>query len=262
MKLGVIGLGHMGYAITKGITKNNFIDPYDIYVLEHNDKTKNICLREGYVLTENIVDVCKTDVLMLAVRPNQLDEVLAKLKGMPIKCILSVVTGYSSAYIKEHLDNVPVVRCMPNTPLMVNYGATALSKTDDVSQKVYRFCKEMFLACGEVAEVSEDFLSNLVAVSGSVPAYIYYFEKCLVEDAVKNGLDYETARKLANQTVLGSAQMVLEYPDKDLETFVNEVATKGGATEQAINVFKERKLDEIISEANEKCIKKAKELGK
>lgn len=262
MTLGVIGLGHMGYAITKGITDSYFLDPSDIYVLEHSDKTQMLCMKEGYIYTDSVVDVCKCDVLMIAVRPNQMDEVLERISGSQIRCILSVVTGYSSAYIKEKVGNVPVVRCMPNTPLMVGAGATALSKTEDVSQKIYRFCKELFLACGEIAEVSEEFLNELVAVSGSVPAYVYYFEKCLVEDAVKNGLDYETARKLANQTILGSAKMVEAYPEKTLETLVNEVATKGGATEQAINVFNERKLDEIISEANFKCIKRAKELGK
>lgn len=262
MKLGVIGLGHMGYAITKGVTDNFFIDPSDIVVLDHGEKTRNLCLREGYILTDNVVDICKTDILMIAVRPNQLDEVLEMIKGSMIKCVLSVVTGYSSAYFKEKLGDVPVVRCMPNTPLQVGEGATVLCKTDDVSSKSFRFCQEMFLACGEIAECDESMLNDIVAISGSVPAYVYYFVKCLVDDAVERGMDYATARKLATQTFLGSAKMMIEDPEKDLEVFVNEVATKGGATEQAINVFKDNKLKDIVHEANLKCIKRAKELGK
>ena len=262
MKLGIIGLGHMAYSITTGITSNNFIKPEDIIVIKHSEKTDSLALKENYTLTANLEDVCDTDILLVAVKPNQFEEVLDSIKDLKINCLLSVVTGYSSKFIKEKIGDIPVVRAMPNTPIMINEGATLLSRSEGVSEEMFNKCAKIFKSSGIVEEVSEDKINLGMIMSGSTPAYIYYMAKCLVEDVMNYGIEYNTARNLVTKMIIGAGKMMENYPNKDLDTFVDEVATKGGTTEQAINTFKEENLKDLIHKASSKCLKRGNELGK
>lgn len=261
--LGFIGCGHMGFAIAKGIKEASFINEEDIYIYDPNELIQNKCKNEGFNISDNLKDLCQnSSVVFLAVTPQIVDDVLKQIKDFKIDLLVSVVTGASISYIKKYLNNTHIIRTMPNTPLQISYGATALSACKDTHKDELDYTKELFSILGIVLEVDEDKIDLFVGVHGSTPAYFYYFLECLLNDLINRGLDEESSRDFLVQTLIGSGMMLKEDKNKSVSEFVDAVCSKGGTTIKAITHFKENNLQQLVSEANEKCINRAKELSK
>lgn len=262
-KLGVIGLGHMGLAIAKGAVRKEYLQRFEVALFDPSKKAQEYGKREGFTCLENVQEITKEcHIVLLAVTPKILNSVLAELKGCDIDVLLSIVTGASIAHIQEVLGNVPVIRAMPNTPLQINAGSTALCMSSNCKADDYDFVFQLFASMGVTRTISEDKMNDIVAVHGSTPAYVYYFVDCILKDAVQRGIDEEAARALLVQTVIGAGQLLAKNASKPLDEFIKEVATEGGTTIEAITTLKEEKMDEIIHDANENCIARAKQLGK
>ncbi len=260
--LGIIGLGNMGTAIAKGAVRKEYIERYRIGVYDHSEHAKKDCLIEGFDYLNDVKElVDNSHIVLIAVRPQQLDGVLDHIKDCNINTILSIVTGASISYLQEKLNQAPIIRAMPNTPLQINQGATALCKSDNCSADDYDFIFQLFSSMGVTRTVNEKQMNDVVAVHGSTPAYIYYFIQCIIEDAKQRGIDEDVARALLVQTVIGSGELLRSQANRPLEDFINEVCSEGGTTIEAINSFKKNDLQKIIHEANDKCIQRAKELG-
>lgn len=261
--LGIIGLGHMGSAIARGATAKEYIERYKIAVYDHSDHAKKDCAIEGYTNFASLHELVKNShIILIAVTPQQIESVLDKLKEETMDVVLSIVTGVSIHYLQERLNGTPVIRAMPNTPLQIGEGSTALCMSDNCKADDYDFIFQLFSSMGVTRTIPEDKMNDIVTVHGSIPAYVYYFVQCILEDAKKRNIDEADARALLVQTFVGAAGLLESHPEKNIDEFIREVCSEGGATIEAIQVLKEKHLDEIIHAANEKCIQRAAELGK
>lgn len=261
--LGIIGLGHMGTAIARGAVRKEYIERYRIAVYDHSEHAKRDCLIEGFDNLEHIEDlVNQSHIVLLAVRPQQIEGVLEKIQNCDINTVLSIVTGVSIAHLQESLHNVPIIRAMPNTPLQINEGATALCMSKNCKADDYDFVFQLFASMGVTKTVKESQMDDIVAVHGSTPAYVYYFVHCILEDAKQRGIDEDVARALLVQTIIGAGKLMQNSADKSLQDFISEVCSEGGTTIEAIHTLEKENMKQIIHDANEKCIHRAKELGK
>lgn len=261
--IGFIGCGHMGMAIAKGCAKSDYIERFNICVYDHNEKNMNIAKGERFGLAHSEKEVAENShIVILAMTPSKADIGMKAIKDVKCDCVLSLVTGLSISHMQDILGKeTPIIRAMPNTPLQLNAGSTALCKSENCKADEYDFVFKMFAMMGAVRTIPEEQMNAIVTVHGSTPAYIYYFVECLLEDAKNRGIDEDDARALLVQTVIGSGMLLASDPHKPFAEFVNEVATKGGTTEQAILTLKENDLMDIVHKANEKCIARAEELS-
>lgn len=260
--MGFIGCGHMGMAIAKGAIAKEYLERFQICVYDPSEEVRTACKGQGFnVLSSEKEVIRNSHLVVLAVRPQILDEVLENMKGEPVDTLLSIVTGATIAHLQAALDNAPVIRAMPNTPLQISEGATAMCKSDNCKADEYDFVFQLFNSMGVTKTIPEDKMNKIIALSGSTPAYVYYFINCILKDAIDRGLDDWDARALLVQTVIGSAKLLQQNPKTSIEEFINEVCTPGGTTIEAINSMREQHLETLIHEANEKCITRAEELG-
>ncbi|MCR4952289.1 MAG: pyrroline-5-carboxylate reductase [Solobacterium sp.] len=262
--LGFIGCGHMGLAIAKGAVAHEYLERRDICVYDPKEEVSAVCAGEGFAVMPTMKEAAENcHIVVLAVTPQVCDSVLEELSKCRVNCILSIVTGVSIRHLQEMMGSeIPIVRAMPNTPLQIGEGATALCRSESCPADEYDFVFRLFRHLGVTRTVPEEQLNAFVSVHGSTPAYIYYFAECIINDMTKRGIDEETARALLVQTIIGSGKLLKENPGKPLSSFIDEVCSKGGTTIQAIESLKNDDLAEIVRKANEKCIARAEELGR
>lgn len=262
--VGFIGLGNMGKAIARGCVSSKYVERSKVLVYDHNDSNMNTAKSEGFSIAAGEKEVAENShIVFICVHPDQADGVLNEIKDTHPECVLSIITGLSIAHIQEVLgDKTAVIRAMPNTPLQINEGATALCKSSSCTADDYDFVFRMFSAMGTARSIPEEQMNAVITVHGSVPAYVYYFAECVINDAVSRGIDEEAARALLVQTFIGSGKLMKENFTKSVSELIDEVASKGGTTIEAINEFKNQDLQKVVHEANEKCVKRAEELSK
>ena len=164
------------------------------------------------------------------------------------------------ASIENILKNVKLIRTMPNTPLLIGQGVTALCRNNNVSDEDFEFVKNIFASCGIITEIAEDDINALTAITSSSPAYIYLFIKSMLDGAKNLGFNYANTLDLICKTFIGSANMVLAS-DKTLEEQIRMVKSPNGTTEKALNVLENNDIQKIISDAMEACTKRAIELS-
>ena len=173
-KLGFIGVGNMGAAIIKGI--NGKLGNTAVFAYDSNpEKLKNISVL-GATAADSITEISKKcDYILLAVKPQQLDGVLAEIKasGSENLVLISICAGISAEYIRERtFSDAKVVLVMPNTPMMLGVGASAMSCDDKVSEKEFEFARKIIGSCGITEVVSPDKMKEVIAINGSSPAFI------------------------------------------------------------------------------------------
>lgn len=261
--LGFIGCGHMGMAIARGAVMKEYIERYQICIYDPSEEVRSVCAKESFTVMNSAKEVAEAShITMLAVRPQQLEEVLAELDGAAIENVLSIVTGVSIEYLQSRLNNVPVIRAMPNTPLQINEGATAMCMSQNCKADEYDFVFQMFNSMGVTRTIPESKMNEVIAVSGSTPAYVYYFIQSLVNDAKERGLDEYDMRDLAVQTFIGAASLLKQNRKTPISVFIDEVCSEGGTTIEAIGEMKKQDIDKVIHDANEACIERARQLGR
>ncbi|MCL2389581.1 MAG: pyrroline-5-carboxylate reductase [Elusimicrobia bacterium] len=206
--------------------------------------------------------VAGADIVVLAVKPQIMAEALESLRPILQKDILviSIAAGLTTQYFENALPHARIIRAMPNTPLMVAKGATAICKGASATNNDLEKAKEIFSTAGIVEVVDESKMDITTVLSGSGPAYIFYFCELLIKAAAELGLDKETARTLAVQTIRGAGAM-LETCESAQELRA-KVTSKGGATEAAIKSFEAANFEGMVKEALTKAAQRAKELNK
>ena len=203
------------------------------------------------------------DTIILAVKPQILRsvcETLADLPDNPEQLFISIAAGIPTRAIDDWLGTGrALVRCMPNTPALLQLGATGLFANVRVSTAQQTSAQQILDAVGICLWVGEeDALDAVTAISGSGPAYFFYFIECLQAAGVKLGLPEEIAGKLARQTALGAATMALE---DDVVKLRHQVTSKKGTTEQAILSFEANQLQRLVNEATGAAANRARELA-
>jgi len=262
--IGFIGGGNMAEALVKGLLKGAF-PPEKIMVSEPGEERRRL-LADRYrvgLTTENLELVRQCDLIVLAVKPQIVDEVLEGVGGAftDAKLLISILAGVDSGSLEAHFDGSPrVVRTMPNTPALVGAGATALcagryATNDDVTA-----ARHLFEAVGIVHEVSEKQMDAVTGLSGSGPAYIFTVIEALADGGVKEGLPRLVASSLALQTVLGAARLVDESREHPA-VLRDRVCSPGGTTIAAVQVLEEKGLRAALMGAVAAAARRSRELG-
>jgi len=265
-RIAFLGVGNMVAALMKGIIEAELTKPEDIIISDVDKEKLRVASHELRVVAaeDNREAVKEADVIILAVKPNDMEGLLNEIKDSlePKKLVISIAAGITTSYIEKILKKeTPVIRVMPNIPVAVKEGASAFSIGKYVSQEQGEIAESIFGAVGKAVKVEENLMDAVTALSGSGPAYIFYSIASLIEAAVSLGLDEKTATTLATQTVLGSAKLLQETGEEPA-ALKEKVASKGGTTEAALLVLDEGKLKETLGKALKAAAKKSKELTK
>lgn len=253
-KLGIIGYGNMASCMVGAAIKQNVIEKKDILIYDINP---NKAKADGLEATGNCGDIANCKYILLSVKPQSADDVFQHFNGNG-NAVITIMAGISTATVQAGLGDVTVARCMPNTPCLIGRGAIG-AYFGNLNADDKEFVFKLLAASGTVVEVEEGLLNAVTAVSGSGPAYFYYFIKAIIDSGVKFGLTYETSKQLSIHTAIGAAEMILNS-DEDIELLIDRVCSKGGTTVQAIDCFRENNLEDIVSLALQKCHKRAFEL--
>ena len=263
-KLGFIGCGKMASAIIKGILASE--KRYEIKGSEVNPEIAESAQKrlDIPVLTDNKMLAIDSDVIIIAVKPSYVSQVLEEIKNelTPEKLIVSIAAGVSTEKIESIIGKSKIVRVMPNTPALVLEGMSGVCKGKYANDDDLSFVIGMLSAIGKCIEVKENQMDIVTAISGSGPAFFYKVIEDIARAGEKLGLDYDKALTLATQTALGSAKMVFDRGNLSVQTLIDNVATKGGCTFVGITTMNEENSTKLFYDVIDKTTKKANELGK
>ena len=265
IKVGFIGAGNMGYAIMKGIAGSSLSESISLYVYDSYEPALQRTAEIGVSALENeadVVEVCK--YVFLAVKPQQLDVVLDAVKPAvsPETVIVSICAGITDEYIaSKTISDAKVILVMPNTPLLLGEGATALSRGDKVSDEEFKLVCSIFGSCGIYSVIPKNKMKEIIAVNGSSPAFIYLYAKSFIDYAESVGISTEAATKLFAKSLIGSAKMITDS-GKTIDELITMVSSKGGTTIAGLEKLREGNLDKAVKECCKACTKRAYELSK
>ena len=246
MKIGFIGGGVMAEAIMKGILDASLVKPENLLVsdldrqrLGYLNKTLNV-----FGVESNLEVVNKSDIVILAIKPQNIQEVMVELKGNFIsdKSFLSIVAGVKTKILQEGLGVDSIIRVMPNTPAQIKKGMTVWTSSKSVSPDTLSFSKKILSVLGEELYVDDETLIDMsTALSGSGPAYMFLFMDALINAGIAIGMSKEMSVKLVRQTLLGSIELAIgsEFEPTKLKEMVT---SPGGTTEAALSKFEEGTL--------------------
>jgi pyrroline-5-carboxylate reductase len=260
-----LGAGNMAEALIKGLLRAQSSAPADILATGRRPErleelSKSYGIRVG---TDNVEATRSSDVVVLSVKPQAMSKLLTQIAPAisPQKIVLSVAAGVPIAAIERKLgEGARIVRAMPNTPALVGACATALAGGEHATPEDLRVASEIFNAVGISTIVEENLLDAVTGLSGSGPAYIFLVIEALSDAGVKVGLPRHTAQKLAAQTVLGAARMVIEtgvHPG----FLKDQVTSPGGTAIAGLHTLEAGGLRTTLMDAVEAATRRAKELG-
>jgi pyrroline-5-carboxylate reductase len=265
INIGFIGAGNMGSAIMKGIAGSQLKNSVQIYAVDHN-KDKLDALSEYGVSPcadeREIMEKCR--YVFLAVKPQVIDGVLETAAPYTSEntVFVSIAAGISDEFIaSKTIPNAKVILVMPNTPLLLGEGASALSHNDNVTDEEFETVLNIFSLCGKAAVISLDKMKEIIAINGSSPAFIYLFAKGFIDYAESVGISSETATELFAQSLIGSAKMITDSGN-NIDELIKMVSSPGGTTLAGLDRLYEGKLTEVVKNCCESCTKRAYELSK
>jgi pyrroline-5-carboxylate reductase len=266
-ELGFLGAGHMAEGIVAAVVGSRLYEPAQILVSDPSHERRALFAdRFGVGVTEDNAHVVRqAGRVVWAVKPQIFDAVARELPTSPGSdhLLISIMAGVSTAKIEEAFSHAPmrVVRAMPNLPIRVGAGMTGLCKgahatADDLAQ-----AEAIFQAGGGTVVVKDEALMDAVtAISGSGPAYFYYFVEALTAGGVACGLDEADALALAEHTCLGAARMMLESGEPPAELRA-KVTSKGGTTQAALERMARDGVDRALREAVRAAYERGRQLG-
>ncbi|MFT6624367.1 MAG: pyrroline-5-carboxylate reductase [Cycloclasticus sp.] len=269
-QIGFIGGGNMASSLIGGLVSNGY--PADNITVSDLDADKLAYLSDifGVNSTQDSNQlVLQSDILVLAVKPQHMQSVadiikISVQKKKPV--VVSIAAGIRINALQRWLGGeLPVVRCMPNTPALVKAGATGLFANEEVKEEQKDQVESLLRAVGVTVWLAEEGdLDSVTALSGSGPAYFFMVMEALEAAAIEAGLDQKTAQLLTQETALGAAKMALESSES-AAVLRQRVTSPGGTTERAIGVMEERGLQGIFREAllaaKERSVELSDELG-
>ena len=263
-RLAILGLGKMGSILMQAFCRQKVLTPAQITAtVNHAERAAALSAKYGIeVGTDNGAAIRDADVILLCVKPQTLSDVVREIERQlrPEQLIVSIAASVPTSYIEQRVPaNVPVVRAMPNTPSMVGAGMTAFCCGTAVKPADLEVVQRLFNTVGESVRVDEKHMDAVTGLSASGPAYIFMILESLAEGGVKMGLPREIAMRLAGQTVMGSAKMMLETGDHPA-LLKDAVATPAGCTVDGILELEEGGLRVTLIKAVVKASQRAKEL--
>jgi pyrroline-5-carboxylate reductase len=264
VKLGMIGGGVMGEALLSRLIAQTVYQPQDVLVSEPLPQRRDY-LGEKYqvqVTSENHAAASASEVLLLAIKPQVFDAVVAELpKGENTNpLVLSILAGVPLHKLESAFPQQPVIRAMPNTPATVGAGMTAIASGKQVQPSHLEQATQILQAVGEVVEVPESMMDAVTGLSGSGPGYVAIAIEALTDGGVAAGLPRAIAAKLALNTVLGTAQLLKETGMHPAE-LKDRVTSPGGTTIAGIAQLENAGFRSALIEAVRKAAHRSQELG-
>lgn len=262
-KIGFIGTGNIATAIFNGITASGYIKQNEIVVFDVNEDKTNYFSNCGAAVSQSSQELCSlSEYVFLTIKPQVYDVVLSGLQECAHDtCFIDVAAGISIKKVKEMLGyDAPVVRVMPNTPISVSMGSSALVKMAPVTDEQFDFVKGCFDSCGVTSIVKEEQINTVIAISGSSPAYIMRFAKNLIDFAVNDGLNETDASALVTQTLAGCAKLI-KNSNTDISTLIKNVTSPNGTTEAGLKSLDADMFDETLFKCLNATVKRAEDLS-
>lgn len=266
-QLGFVGAGNMAEAIARGVLSAKLFAPADLMASDPVEARRKLFEDELKIsaVSGNAQLARSCAAIVLAVKPQSMAEALTQLGEHlgPDTLIISIAAGISTGYIANSLGGQGrrVVRVMPNTPMLVGAGMSALAPGRGATEQDMDFAQRIFQAGGEALVVDESLMDAVTAVSGSGPAYFFYFLEAMVAGGVEAGLSEPDATKLARQTMLGAAQLLIQSGEPPAE-LRRKVTSPGGTTEAALRAMGETGVPQYIQKAVLAAAERSRQLGR
>ena len=263
-KVGFIGCGNMGSSMVGGLIKSGFLKSEEIIVSTKTEASSKKLRDEFKVATtlDSKTVAKESETIILAVKPNMYKSVVEEIKSelTENKLIITIAAGISIENMEEWLgDDLKIIRTMPNTPALVGQAMSAVCPNKNVSEEELKYCINIFESFGECEVLEEKYFDGFIAVAGSSPAYVFMFIEAMADGAVKLGIPRAKAYKMAAQSVLGSAKMVLET-GKHPGELKDMVCSPAGTTIDAVVELEKLGFRNSVIQAMDKCAEKSKNM--
>lgn len=255
----------MGLTYAKAFINSRVVKQEQLTILERSDSPKldELAAMNLGKVSIDPAEVQHTDLLILAVKPQDIDKLFAKIRPYmhPEQIVVSIMAGVKIDTIQEGLGVTKVVRAMPNLPAQIRHGMTGFTCTDEVSRLELSIIQNLLSQTGKTLQVEhESEIDVVTAISGSGPAYIYYFMDSMMQAATEMGMNEAEAELLVLETVLGSVTL-FQQQSLSCKDWISRVSSKGGTTEAAIKDFGSNSLNQKIASGLNAALNRARELG-
>ncbi|MEO1515771.1 MAG: pyrroline-5-carboxylate reductase [Bacteroidota bacterium] len=266
MKILVIGGGNMGLTYAQSFLRSHITSQQDMMILEKSPEKAAQLAKKDIGTVYGTPEECLTgaDLIIFAVKPQDAPHLFEIIRPMvdPQQVFLSIMAGVKIATISEALGAHKIIRAMPNLPAQIGMGMTAFTSSDDVTRIELVMVQNLLNTTGKTVYVdNEDFIDASTAISGSGPAYVFYFMDAMMQAARAMGFSNSEAELLVSQTFRGAVEL---YSKNNLscEDWIRRVSSKGGTTEAAMQSFVNNKVHADIMEGASAALQRAVELGK
>ncbi len=264
-KIAVIGVGNMARSIVSGILSSS-LSVKQFFLYDKNTAAYEcFASKSNIAITESLENAVKeADCVLLSVKPQNYTEVLEKIStvnGHEKKLYISIAAGITSESVSNALDGAVVIRVLPNLPMTVGYGVSAICKNEYASKDDFDFVNAIFACAGSTTIIDEAEMNRIIGVTSSSPAYVFKFIDAICKGASAQGLDGYALLGVVCDMVIGSA-MLLKGASDTPSQLISKVASKGGTTEQALIKLDDGGFEKIIENAMIACTARADELGK
>lgn len=267
MNITIIGCGNMGLVYARSFLKYDIVSKQNLLLVEKSEprKCELEALSIGRVVIPTDPAISESDIIILAIKPQDFKGLAGDLRKVikPKNIVLSIMAGITIEFIQETLKHTTVVRAMPNSPVELGMGITGFTcEHSHVTPEQLRKVENLLATTGRsVFFEKEDMIDAVTALSGSGPAYFFYLVKAMIEAGKQMGMEEPVAAMLVKQTMLGSFHLI-NNATRSLDELIKVVASKGGTTEAAFNVFNEKHVGENLAEGIKRAEQRAKELSK
>ena len=263
--IGFIGAGNMGSAILRGIAGSDMKQEAELFAYNPTEVKVDALADCGVQKCKSAAEVVeKSQYVFLAIKPQKFEEVLPQIADAVTEqtVLVSIAAGIGAEFIRKLTKPfAKVVLAMPNTPLLLGEGATALAKDDSVSDAEFAVVRNIFGSCGMTAVIAPEQMKEVIAINGSSPAFIYLFAKGFLDYAARVGLPEQSAKELFVQSLIGSAKMITDS-GYSIDELIRQVSSPGGTTLAGLDQLYEGKMLDAVQNACDSCTKRAYELSK
>ena len=265
MKILILGGGNMGLTYGQSFLRSRIVNSEQLMVLCRTDEKANMLSQnhDGRFFSDPQHCVPDADLLILAVKPQDSERLFEQIKPFlqPDQVFISIMAGVKLEKMAQALGVEKIIRAMPNLPAQIGAGVTAFTSTDTVTRIELVMVQNLLSTTGKTLYVeNEDMIDAATAISGSGPAYVFYFMKAMIEAAQNMGFNQSEAELLVSQTFTGAVDLY-NKTDLSCQEWIGKVASKGGTTEAALRVFNENQIHNDIMAGAMAARNRARELG-
>ena len=266
MKVLVIGAGNMGLTYSEGMATSPLLNKHKLRIYDTDPKKIERLRKDTRFNVFDTLDDClpKADIVFIAVKPYHSDELFEQMKPMlnDNQIIVSLMAGVTIDSVKKKLGRKKVIRTMPNLPAQVGKGVTSYTESVDVSRIELLMIRNLLDTTGTSIHVdSEKFIDASTGISGSGPAYVFYFMQSMLEAALKMGFSDFDSKVLVSSTFEGAIEL-FNQSNLSPKRWIDKVASKGGTTQAAIDSMEDNNVKQLIQDAAYAAFERAVELGK